>query len=143
MQPEILLVADDSAARALLQETLAEAGYVVTEVDDSATALDLLRLNLTRKRPHRLVVLLNMASREKDVTNFLRAIPDDARVALHHAYVLLIPAESPMFQVDARSVPGLSISELRQPCAPEAVRAVVADAASQLGMGADGAGRRD
>jgi CheY-like chemotaxis protein len=47
MQPAILLVADEFAARDLLQGTLTEAGYSVTEVADGSAALDLLRLNLT------------------------------------------------------------------------------------------------
>ena len=143
MQPAILLVADDSAARDLLQRTLTEAGYPVTALAEGSEALDLLRLNLTRKRPHRLVVLLHPASPQMKVTDFLRAIADDVHLAAHHTYVLLVPAAGPAFQVDAQAFPNLTITALPHPCPPEALRAVVARVASQLGMGSEEAGRRD
>jgi len=56
MQPTVLLVEADQPARDALRQTLEEAGYAVAEAADGVAALDLLRLNLTRMRPHRLVV---------------------------------------------------------------------------------------
>ncbi|HEV2237638.1 MAG TPA: hypothetical protein VGR57_13335 [Ktedonobacterales bacterium] len=143
MQPAILLVADDSAARDLLQRTLTEAGYLVTALAEGSEALDLLRLNLTRKRPHRLVVLLNPTSPHMHVADFLRAIADDTHLAAHHGYVLLVPAEGPALHVDGQAFPNLTITELPHPCPPEVVCAAVARVASQLGMGSEEAGRRD
>ena len=139
MRPAILLVEDESPARAMLRAILTEAGSAVTEVADGGAALCLPRLNLTRKQLHRLVVLLDRASLAGNVTSCLHASADDAQLAVHHAYVLLLPAECSGFQVDVQAGPGLTISALRQPCPPEAMRAVVARAASQLGMGVDGA----
>jgi CheY-like chemotaxis protein len=143
MHPAILLVEDESPARAMPQAILTKAGYAVTEVANGGAALHLLQLNLTRKRPHRLVVLLNLASLAGDVTGFPRASADDAQVAVYHAHVLLFPAECSAVRADAQAGPGLTISALRQSCPPETVRAVVARAASQLSMGVEGAGRGD
>jgi CheY-like chemotaxis protein len=85
MQPAVLLVADESAARDLAQRTLTEAGYPVTEVADGGEAFDLLRLNLTRKRPHRWVVLLHPTSLHMKVIDFLRAVADDdIPLTAHH-----------------------------------------------------------
>jgi hypothetical protein len=90
------LLVVDSAARDLLLATLAEAGYVVTEVAGGWEALELLQLNLPRKRPHRLVVLLNQAPLDVDGTGFLHASADDAHVAVHYAQIVLLPAEDPV-----------------------------------------------
>jgi CheY-like chemotaxis protein len=143
MQPAILLVAEASATRDMLHRTLTAAGYLVTEVADGIEALDRLRLNLTRKRPHRLVVLLNQTSPHEHGADLLRDMANDAHLAAHHTYVLLAPAAGPAFHVDAQAFPNLTITELPHPCPPEVVCAVVARAASQLGMGSQEAGRRD
>jgi hypothetical protein len=78
-----------------------------------------------------------------NVADFLRAMADDVHLAAHHTYVLLVPAADPALQVAAQAFPNLTITALPQPCAPEALRAVVTRVASQLGVGSEEIGRRD
>jgi CheY-like chemotaxis protein len=138
-----LLVDADEPARDTLRQILEEAGYTVSQVADGLATLDLLRLNLSRKRPHRLVVMVSQALPQLDGASLLRAIADDPHLATHHAYVLLTQSEGPAFHVDEPSLPNLTIAEMPQPLEPAAVVDIVARAASGLGMGSEGASRRD
>lgn len=143
MQPAILLVEADEPVRDTLRQILEEAGYAVSQVADGLAALDLLRLNLTRKRPHRLVVIVSQALPQLDGAGLLRAIAEDPHLATHHAYVLLTRAEGPAFHIDEQVLPNLTIADMPQPLDPAAVLDIVARAARELGMGSEGTGRRD
>jgi CheY-like chemotaxis protein len=143
MQPTVVLVDADQSARAILHQMLEEAGYAVTEAADGVAALDLLRLNLTRKRPHRLVVLLRPSLPQMDAAGLLRTIAEDPHLATHHAYVVLTPAEAPALPVDQQAFPNLTIAAMSQVCSQAELLDVVARAASGLGLGSEGASRRD
>lgn len=143
MQPAVLLVEADEPARDTLRQILEGDGYAVSQVADGLAALDLLRLNLSRKRPHRLVVMVRQVLPQLDAAGLLSAIADDPHLATHHAYVLLTHGEGPAFHVDALSLPNLTIAEMPQPLDPTTVLEIVARAASRLGMGSEGASRRD
>lgn len=143
MQPAVWLIDPDQSARDTMRQLLEPAGYTVTEVSDSGAALDLLRLNLTRKRPHRLVVLLGAALPQEDADRLLRAIAEDAHLATHHAYVVLTPADGPAFQVEELALPNLTIAAMSPPYTAAELLEVVARAAGGLGLGSEGAGRRD
>ena len=143
MQPAVLLVERDETARTNLHQTLEEAGYAVTEAADGAAALALLQLNLTRKRPHRLVVLLGPALPTMDAAEVLRSIAADPHLASHHAYVVFTPSEGPVFLPAEQALPNLSIVAMAQPISPAALLEAVAHAAGGLGLGSEGTGRRD
>jgi two-component system chemotaxis response regulator CheY len=143
MQSTVLLVEADPPARDALRQTLEEAGYAVTEAANGVAALDLLRLNLSRKRPHRLVVLLSPSLPYLDGAEVLRAIAADPHLATHHAYVLLTPAQGPAYHIDEQALPTLTVAAMPQPCSKKELLDVVAHAASGLGMGSEGASRRD
>lgn len=143
MQPAVLIVAADGPDRDSLHELLAEAGYAVAEVSDGAAALDLLRLNLARKRPHRLVVLVSESLLRMGGADLLRTIAADPHLATHHAYVLLTPAGGPAFPLDEHTLPTLTIASMPQPLTRAALLDTVAQAAGGLGIGSEGTSRRD
>jgi CheY-like chemotaxis protein len=143
MQPAVLLVDADQAACDALREILEPAGYTVTESDSGDAALGLLRVNLTRMRPHRLVVLLRAAPPQVDAATMLRAIAEDPHLATHHAYVVLTPVLGPTFEVEALELPNLQVVAMSPPYTPAELLDVVARAAGGLGLGSDGTSRRD
>ncbi len=143
MRPAVLLVEADAPSCEALRLLLEEAGYAVSEAADGTAALALLRLNLTRKRPHRLVVLLDQALPAVDGVGVLRAIAEDLHLATHHAYVLLAAAQEPLFPTNEDPRSSLMVSVIPQPFDHDALLRTVAQAASGLGMEPNGAGRRD
>lgn len=143
MHPAVLLVAAQGPSRDALHQTLEDAGYAVSEAPDSGSALETLRLNLSRVRPHRLVVLLDQASPNLDCDEILRAIAEDPHLVTHHAYVVIPAAERQMFIPDEEVCRRLTVFVLPQPFATPALLDVVARAASGLGIGSEGDSRRD
>lgn len=144
MRPAVLLVTADASSRDALRQILEEAGYAVSEAADSTAALGLLRLNLSRKRPHRLVVLVHHALPEVDGAGMLRAIAGDLNLATHHAYVLLATPHEPSFPtIEEEVLAYLTVSVVPQPIERDVLLSAVAQAASGLGMEPAGAGRRD
>jgi CheY-like chemotaxis protein len=143
MRPAVLLVEADAPSGEALHLLLEEAGYAVSDAADGPAALALLRLNLTRKRPHRLVVLLHHALPEVDGAGVLRTIAEDPHLATHHAYVLLDAAQEPVVPTSADAPSSLTVSVMPWPFDQDALLRAVAEAAGGLGMEPEGAGRRD
>ncbi len=143
MQPAVLVIDADQSARDTLRELLEPVGYAVTEASNSDAALDLLRRNLARKRPHRLVVLLGAALPQGDAARLLRTIAEDTHLATHHAYVVLMQDEGRGFEVEELALPNLTMVAMSPPFTPAELLDVVAHAASGLGLGSEGASRRD
>ena len=144
MRPTVLLVVADTSSRDGLRLVLEAAGYAVSEAADSPAALALLRLNLARTRPHRLVVLVHHALPEVDGAGMLRTIADDPHLATHHAYVLLAALQEPSFPIIEEEVLAhLTVSVVPRPFERDVLLSAVAQAASCLGMEPEGAGRRD
>lgn len=144
MHPAVLLVEADASSRDALRLILEEAGYAVSEAADSTAALGLLRLNLSRKRPHRLVVLVHHAVPEVDGVGMLRAIAGDPHLATHHAYVLLATPHEPSFPtIDQEVLSYLTVAVVPRPIERDVLLSAVAQAARGLGMEPSGAGRRD
>lgn len=156
MYPSILMaVADDSLCATLLP-VLESAGYTVASVADGAAALDHLRLNLTRKRPHRLVVLVSQTLPVLDGIAMLQAIATDPHLANHHAYILLTNAEDATASAPTGapgetaggvsmipSFPTLRVAVVGNPVDPTVLLTTIAHSTSTLGMGSEGDGRRD
>lgn len=149
MRPAVLLVAADAPgrdapSRDALRLVLEEAGYAVSEAADGTEALAVLRLNLSRKRPHRLVVLLHQALPEVDSAGMLRTIAEDPHLATHHAYVLMAAPQEPAFPtIEEDVLAHLTVSVVPRPFERDVLLSAVAQAASCLGMEPEGAGRRD
>ncbi|HEX9057995.1 MAG TPA: response regulator [Ktedonobacterales bacterium] len=143
MYPEVLIIETDAPRRDALQRTLEEAGYPVSVAADRDAALAVLHLNLTRKRPHRLVVLLDHTLPDLDGVEMLRTMTEDPHLATHHAYVLITVPEDHSFTVPEDVLACLTASVLPRPFTPDVLLGVVAQAANSLGMGSEGTGRRD
>ncbi len=143
MHPATLLVAAQGPGRDALQQELEDAGYAVSEAPDSSAAIETLRLNLSRVRPHRLVVLLDQASPDLDCDGVLREIAEDPHLVTHHAYIVLTASEGPSFTPSEEVRRRLTVSVLPRPFATPALLDMVAGAARGLGMGSDGDSRRD
>ena len=144
MRPAVLLVAADAPGRDALRLVLEEVGYAVSEAADGTAALALLRLNLSRKRPHRLVVLVQQALPEVDGAAMLRTIAEDPHLATHHAYMLLAAPQEPSFPtIEEDVLAHLTVSVVPRPFEQDVLLSAVAQAASCLGMEPEGAGRRD
>jgi CheY-like chemotaxis protein len=89
----VLVVDDDRAIREALRLMLEDAGYPVADVADGVAALDVLRHST---RP--LVVLLDLMMPQLDGIGVLRAVGQDRRLAICHAYIIStanIPAFTP------------------------------------------------
>ena len=143
MQPLVLVVETDAPKRAALRQMLEEAGYACSEAADGPAALEMLHLNLARKRPHRLIVLLNPLLPGFDGTHVLRVIAEDPHLATHHVYILLAEDQHAAVPEGASPYAHLSVSVLPAPFAVDMLLDMVAQAARGLGMEPDGAGRRD
>lgn len=79
-----LVADDDRAIRDVLRLALEDEGYEVLEAEDGVAALEVLRASA---QP--LVVLLDLRMPGMDGAAVLQAVAKDARLARHHAFVLM------------------------------------------------------
>jgi CheY-like chemotaxis protein len=79
-----LVADDDRPIRDVLRLALEDEGYEVLEAGDGAATLEVLRASA---QP--LIVLLDLRMPGMDGAAVLRAVAKDARLARHHAFVLM------------------------------------------------------
>jgi CheY-like chemotaxis protein len=83
--PGVLIVDDDVTIREALHDLLEDAGHtVVGDAPDGRKALQRLRA-----APQRLIVLLDLLMPELDGQQVLETVAADAKLARHHAFVLM------------------------------------------------------
>lgn len=80
----VLVVDDDDQIRQTLRWVLEDAGYPMLEAPDGAAALD-----MVRRDPRRLIVLLDVLMPRLDGFGVLRTVAANPALAKHRVYVLL------------------------------------------------------
>lgn len=105
----ILVVDDDAAIRKALRMVLEDEGYLVSEAQDGARALEYLRSCVEP-----VVVLLDFMMPRMDGAAVLRAVVEDTRLATRNAYVLV----SANYNTIARSCASL-LASLDVPVLPK------------------------
>lgn len=85
----VLIVDDDGYNREALRDTLEDAGYVVEEAADGATALARLRSS-----PERLVALVDLLMSGVNGFQVAQAVAADAALAAQHAYIIISGASN-------------------------------------------------
>jgi CheY-like chemotaxis protein len=90
MKPQVLVVEDAVADRALVAAILGTAGYLVLEAADGDHGLRLLR-----RAPQVRVVLVDYHMARLDGIAFLQAVATDPVLTAAHGYVLLTAARPP------------------------------------------------
>ena len=122
----VLIVDDAPDLRDLLRTVLEEEGYQVLEAADGKTALDLLR-----RSPQRLVVLLDYFLPEMDGKGVLQIVSRDAVLSTRHAYILLTARTRISLPV-LELAETLSVPVVRKPFDLEALLVTVAQAQQRL-----------
>lgn len=106
----ILVVDDDAAIRKALRMVLEDEGYVVSEAQDGARALEYLR---SCGEP--LVVLLDFMMPRMDGAAVLRAVVEDTRLATRNAYVLVSANYNTIARSCASLLASLDVPVLAKP----------------------------
>jgi CheY-like chemotaxis protein len=84
LRPRVLVIDDDDGNRQIFQLALEDAGYPTDVVADGAAALAYLRAS-----PDPVVTLLDLMMPGVDGYQVLQTVAADARLATHHAYVVM------------------------------------------------------
>jgi CheY-like chemotaxis protein len=128
----VLIVDDDPTLRDLLREVLEEEGYRVLEASEGTAALELLR-----RSPQRLVVLLDYLLPGMGGKGLLAVVSRDATLATRHAYVLLT-ARTRISRPVLETAHTLSMPVVRKPFDLEVLLVTVAAAQKRIetGLGA-------
>ncbi len=123
----VLVVEDDGDTRHVLRLILEDAGYTISQASEGVAALDLLR-----RSPVPLVVLLDWWLPELDGIAVLRAMAGDVAGASRHTYILMTAAPEPRATTLARVPPSMTPSLLCKPFGLETLLEMVAAAARRL-----------
>lgn len=81
---QVLVVDDDQGIREMLRIVLEDAGYTITEAQDGAAALRVLRDSSSG-----MVVLLDLLMPGMDGAAMLRAVGSDNRLAARHTFIVM------------------------------------------------------
>lgn len=100
----VLIVDDDRHLRSSLRLLLEEEGYTVLEAANGAEGLDILR-----KRPERLIVLLDLMMPEMNGDEVLNVVLADRRLAHWHTYVLMTAHLGVLCRCDIRAAHGVPV----------------------------------
>jgi CheY-like chemotaxis protein len=132
LQAPVLLVDDDTRARARLRKLLERPGQSVAEAADAEEAVAILRT----REPGTVVVfslaLYNFVMDGNDGLALLRAVANDQALAARHAFVLLTPTPTSVRVTLGHLLDRLRISIVAADSDADILRAAAADAAGRM-----------
>ncbi len=127
MRGDVLVVDDDDALRESLVWLLRDEGYTVYEAPDGKPALQLLR-----KHPTGMVVLLDVNMPGMDGLTVLQTIEAESPLASRHAYVLMSARYGRLPVALERELHQLGVVMLQKPFDMDVLTATVAAASERL-----------